>query len=243
MISSALLLGFASLAIADPSLSATLSRKVVGHSVYSYRDVDDSHLHFNLLTNIICHAMELSPEGGATLLCDFQKRWAWTLAHAHRNGVKVSLGIYTTFSQTQFHTLLTTGAAKAVDNIIRLAESYGLDGVDMDLEYPQPSDKANLTAFLNRLAAACHARGWVVSLDIPAANWVGCYDWKVLNDSIDFYFVMCYDYHSQWGDSPLVGPNFPSLAWPGDPSGCHLERGPSCGLLCVRRSILRRRSS
>lgn len=100
---------------------------------------------------------------------------------------------------------------------------YGLDGIDLDWEYPvngawglvesQPADRANFTALLTELRAALgHKKLLTIAVGANAEspkNWV---DVKAIAPSLDYINLMTYDmaYGTQYFNSNL----YDSTQWP-----------------------------
>jgi hypothetical protein len=184
-----------------------LTRTVYGYSPYW---TTDTYLHFNLMTQLACFSVGLNADGSLNNSAGFPGTWAWDIAHAHRNGVKVEL-VATCFSSSTIHSAITTGAANAITNLVTMAAGAGIEGVNIDFEGVLGSDKANLTAFIQRLSAACRSRGMEVSMATPAVDWSNAFDYSALADTAGGLFIMGYDYY--WSGSSVAGPVSPLTGW------------------------------
>lgn len=102
-------------------------------------------------------------------------------------------------------------------SLVKFMAKYNLDGVDIDWEYPEatdrhgrPEDYANFPAFLARLKAIFQAMGRnpEISITIPASFWyLQHFDLVNLQKSVDFFNVMTYDFHGTWDmENRWVGP-------------------------------------
>lgn len=134
------------------------------------------------------------------------------LAYARAHGMWVFALVQQNQDPAVFHVLLTHPAyrARAVGNLVRLVESGGYDGLNLDFEGVRASDRAAFTRFVRTLAAALHARGDYLTLSVPAetadepANpWTGAYDYRALGRAADLLLVMAYDDH--WAGGPPGG--------------------------------------
>lgn len=111
-----------------------------------------------------------------------------------------------------FHTLLNTPAyaAAAQRHMLSLVERDGFDGINLDFEGVQASDRAALTRFVQQLSALFHAHGYYVTLSVPAETsnqpqngWTGAYDYRALGKVADLVMPMAYDDH--WAGGPPGG--------------------------------------
>ena len=123
-----------------------------------------------------------------------------------------------------------TGAAATKDTravFIQSAQEiiakYGLDGIDLDWEYPvngawglvesQPADRANFTALLAELRAALgHKKLLTIAVGANAESPKSWVDVKAIAPSLDYINLMTYDmaYGTQYFNSNL----YDSTQWP-----------------------------
>jgi len=190
-----------------PCPTPALTRTVYGYSPYW---TSDTYLHFNLMTHLACFSVGVNADGSLDNSHGFPGTWAWDIARAHRNGVRVEL-VATCFSGSTIHSVLTTGATNAINNLVSLASSGGIEGVNIDFEGVYGSDKANLTSFMQRLSAACHSQGMSTSIATPAVDWSDAFDYSALADTTGGMFIMGYDYY--WSGSSVAGPVSPLTGW------------------------------
>lgn len=100
---------------------------------------------------------------------------------------------------------------------------YGLDGIDLDWEYPvngawglvesQPADRANFTALLTELRTALgHKKLLTIAVGANAESPKSWVDVKAIAPSLDYINLMTYDmaYGTQYFNSNLYG----STQWP-----------------------------
>ncbi|WP_053365627.1 polysaccharide deacetylase family protein [Bacillus sp. FJAT-27245] len=95
--------------------------------------------------------------------------------------------------------------AKLISNLHALIKKNGFDGINIDFENLDRSDRDELTQFMRELYGVFHADGLTVSMDVAAAN--PAYDYRQLEKHVDRLIVMAYDENV---DSP--GP-IASNAW------------------------------
>lgn len=150
---------------------------------------------------------------------DLLKRLA-TSAHAAGKKVKLSVGGWT--GSAHFSTLVASSSKRStfVNNIVDAVDKYGIDGVDIDWEYPgapgaggnsiSTSDSANLLVFLKELRNAL-PEGKLITAATQVWPFYGP-DGNPLSDVseyaklIDWILIMNYDI---WGSSSTPGPNAP----------------------------------
>lgn len=96
--------------------------------------------------------------------------------------------------------------ARQIDAIVRLVEANHYAGIDVDYEQLRAGDRRDFTTFCERLAAALHARGKVLSVALFAkASNAGdsptnvAQDYRALGRAADQVRLMGYDYH--WASS------------------------------------------
>lgn len=128
---------------------------------------------------------------------------------ARAAGVRVVLTAVC-MDETTLGTLLASPAAraKAVAALVELVRDAGGDGVNVDFEGVPVARKSGLTAFVGELKAALDkALGTShVTVDTPAIDWNGSYDYDALALACDGLVIMGYDYHWRGGDPGPVAP-------------------------------------
>jgi spore germination protein YaaH len=106
--------------------------------------------------------------------------------------------------------------ARHVAAVVALVQSQGDAGIDIDYEDLRGSDRDAFTAFITELAAALHARGKVLSVDLFAKTDNSGYDqrnlaqdYRAIGQAADQVRLMGYEYH--WASS-APGPVAP-ISW------------------------------
>jgi len=128
------------------------------------------------------------------------------------NGVKVIPLIQNESNWDEFRTTIETPAKRdAIVTLIHdMVASNGYDGVHIDFEAINESDRGLLTDFMVRLYARLHPAGYIVSQAIVAkasdapSYWGGAYDYEALADANDFLVVMAYDYGYSGRPDPIA---------------------------------------
>lgn len=96
---------------------------------------------------------------------------------------------------------------KIENELVNLADSYDLDGINIDFEYVSMKDKDLLTQFVRELAPLLREKGLTISMDVTvkvdSTNSM-FYDRKALGQAVDYIILMSYD--EFWSTSPIAGP-------------------------------------
>lgn len=93
-----------------------------------------------------------------------------------------------------------------IDNIVELVEIYDIDGLNLDFENLNLSDKSNYSRLVIELAPRLKALGKTFSVDVTAPdgseNWSLCFDRNVIGHVADYIVFMAYD---QYGNGTKAG--------------------------------------
>jgi spore germination protein YaaH len=125
-----------------------------------------------------------------------------------RAGVKLIPLVNNKPRYEKFSPLLATRAsrAKVIDRLVALVREHGYDGLNIDFEAVEPSDRAGLTAFMQELTATLRPLGKLSTVAVAAkpreltTGWAGAYDYRALSQASDYVVLMTYAYH------PAAGP-------------------------------------
>lgn len=86
---------------------------------------------------------------------------------------------------------------KLINNIVNLAITYNLDGINIDFEYMNMSDKEMFSRFIIELAPRLKEYGKILSVDVTAPDgsedWSMCYDRNKIGEIADYIIFMAYD--------------------------------------------------
>jgi len=118
-------------------------------------------------------------------------------------------------SYGDFHGVLADSGLRqrAISNILRLVAAHGYDGVNIDFEALDPSDRSSLNGFMADLASALRSKGKLVTQAVPARDkdrdtgWAGAFDYAGLAPSNDFILLMSYSYRT--ASSTVAGSTAP----------------------------------
>lgn len=101
-----------------------------------------------------------------------------------------------------------------IRQLLAYAETYKLQGINIDFENVYMEDKEKLTQFVRELTPWLHEQGLVVSIDVTIRGgspmWSLFLDRKALGETVDYMAVMTYDQH--WASSPVAG-SVAELGW------------------------------
>ncbi len=90
----------------------------------------------------------------------------------------------------------TTVRNYLINGLIDEALSYGLDGINVDLEEIDTSYGEDYVQFMREMSIACREAGLVLSVDIPVPfHYNAHYDFKELGAVSDYVIIMGYDEH------------------------------------------------
>ncbi|KAF5382647.1 hypothetical protein D9615_002709 [Tricholomella constricta] len=119
-----------------------------------------------------------------------------------------------------FSLMIATSSSRAtfISSATAFLANYGLDGIDIDFEYPgamerngPATDTPNLTAFFNELRAALPSTS--ISVAAPAGFWfLRGFEIDKIASSVSYINMMSYDYHGPWdtnitGQAPVTSPH------------------------------------
>lgn len=121
--------------------------------------------------------------------------------------------------------IFATACANWVKNGTQFGQ--GMDGIDVDWEFPSSAtDRNNYNLLLQAVRAKLDAQGkldgktYYLTVAAPAGEWtIGNFDIATVAGIVDWINIMTYDYHGPWGDPPFrTGYNAPLYPNPNDPS-------------------------
>lgn len=157
-----------------------------------------NQVQYSKLTHIN-YAFLLPTNTGGLQAIDNPTKLQSLVSTAHANNVKVliSVGGWNNGDDSGFEGLAANGTYRNnfVTNMINFVNQYGLDGVDIDWEYPDAGASANnYVTLMTQLSTEMHNRGKLLTGAI-----VGTGGASILNSAfalVDFYNLMAYDYNN-----------------------------------------------
>lgn len=183
-----------------------LQRIVFGYHPYW---MGSAYLNYqwNLLSDLCYFSYEVDPASGHPVSVH---EWLTDPAidSALANDVRVHLCVTLFSGHTAF---FANPAARStlISNLITLVSQRGAHGINLDFEAVPSSQGNHLTAFVEQLAVEMESQlpGAILSIAIPAVNWNNTFDIAALEEHIDLFMVMAYDYY--WNGSGTAGPVSP----------------------------------
>ncbi len=119
-----------------------------------------------------------------------------SLGHAQGVKVSISIGGWNDGNDSAFEALAgnTTARTAFVNNVVNLVNQYGLDGVDIDWEYPDPGTSGNnYTALMSQLSTAMHSRGKLLTAAVVSEGGTAGGVQPAVFGSVDWLNIMTYD--------------------------------------------------
>lgn len=123
---------------------------------------------------------------------------------AHNNNYKVWALVSNNSYKTPTSEILNDYKLREylINQIVNMAIKYDLDGINIDFEYMNESDKDMFSRFIIELAPRLKEYGKVLSVDVTAPDgspdWSLCYNRNKIGKVADYIIFMAYD---QYGES------------------------------------------
>jgi len=120
------------------------------------------------------------------------------VSQGHANGVKVLLAIggWNDGNDSAFEALAASSGGRTtfVNSVVSVVNQYGLDGVDIDWEYPDPGASGNnFTALMSQLSSAMHSRGKLLTAAVVSGGGTAEGVQPAVFGYVDFLNIMAYD--------------------------------------------------
>ncbi|MZP28157.1 chitinase [Heliobacterium undosum] len=123
----------------------------------------------------------------------------YALIHNYTNGG---------FNQSIASSLLGSPANRqnVINQLKTILPANGYAGVNIDIEYINPADRANYTQFVKEVKEALGPMGYTVILSVigktyndTTSNWGGAFDFNAIGQYADYVQIMTYDEHYPGG--------------------------------------------
>jgi chitinase len=132
--------------------------------------------------------------GSATHLTDVKNK-------AKINGAKIFISVGGLSSDFKTMAAAASGRTSFISQIMNLVRTYGLDGVDMDWEFPRTDDGTDFTytALMKQLSDSCHTGSkYYLTAAITAGKYAGVIRDAIsselwLGNYLDWFNIMSYD--------------------------------------------------
>jgi chitinase len=175
---------------------AALATRVVGYFPTWHGNVND--IQYGNLTHINYSFLLPTAQGGLTGLSSGDTRLKSLVQTAHARGVKVliAVGGWNDGNDSGFEQLAANASTRTtfVNNLVNFVTQAGLDGVDIDWEYPDPGTSAtNYGLLMKELANAMHSRGKLLTAAVVANGYTGGGVPTATFADVDFLNIMAYD--------------------------------------------------
>jgi len=139
---------------------------------------------------------------------------------AHQNNVKIVVSIGGWGKHEGFGPMAADPRAreKFVSDLVQFCLTNGYDGADLDWEYPEGTDRDNLSKLIVDLRQAFRKNNLpFLSAALPVEDRREGFDAGILKENLDWCGIMTYDYHGSW--TKHVGHNSPLYPSPRDKCG------------------------
>lgn len=152
------------------------------------------------MCNVINYAFaNVNSTGGVTLASPTVLTAVRT--KAKNNGAKVFISLAGSTTDWKNMAATQTGRTNYIKQVMDIVRSYGLDGVDVDWEFPSTSDGTDVTytALMKELSDSCHLSSkYYLTTALTSGKYVGSYTNAISStlwtgNYVDFFNIMAYD--------------------------------------------------
>ena len=166
-----------------------------------------SSVQYAYLTHVN-YAFALPTAAGTLRPIDNASKLASLVTLAHAQGVKVllSIGGWNDGDDSAFESLAASSGGRTtfVNACVETVDRYGLDGIDVDWEYPDPGvSSTRYQELMRELCSALHARGKLCTAAVVAQGTTGGGVPAAVFGDVDYLQIMAYDAndgdHSSYG--------------------------------------------
>ena len=192
-----------------PTQEASNCRRFLAYYPYWVPGYKEDKIPYERLTHI-CHAF-VQPQADGSLLAPAGFLEPALTANAAAAGVKVlvSIGGADEVSRQNFVTIAASETLRQnfADAVEAFCRTYGYAGADIDWEFPQnATERINQNLLIQAVrdkfnASSAPAPSWKITMAVSPGNWYGQWnDYDYLNNVVDYYNLMTYDFHGSWSD-------------------------------------------
>jgi GH18 family chitinase len=177
--------------------------RVVGYLPSWQGSVDD--IEFARLTHV-CYAFALPTADGALGPVENLPKLQALVARARPRGVPVliSIGGWNDGDDRAFSALASSAAGRRAfaEAVSAFVAEQGLDGADIDWEYPEPDESAGYAALIHELSARLRPAGKLLTAAVTPSSWGSAGVAAATFPDFDWLNVMAYDGGSGADHSP-----------------------------------------
>ncbi|WP_431214144.1 glycosyl hydrolase family 18 protein [Puia sp. P3] len=174
-----------------PRAATATNFKVMGYLTSWAGNV--SQVQFGNLTHVT-YAFLIPTSSGGYQPVDNPSKLSSMVSSAHASGVKALISVGGGGGGGGFAGIVASPAniTNFVNNMLAFCNQYGLDGVDIDWEYPSTGTQAtNFQTMLTQLSTALHNSGRILSIAVIGLG--GDYVLSGVFNVVDIVMVMAYD--------------------------------------------------
>ncbi|SEB84323.1 Glycosyl hydrolases family 18 [Tenacibaculum sp. MAR_2009_124] len=182
--------------------------KTFGWHLYSSGTAYTAY-NFDILWGISYFSYSVNPENG-----DYKSIHQWKttalIDSAKAHNCKVFLSISNFGASNNMEFLKNSSAQEnLIQNVIDLLDFRNADGINIDFEEVSSNSKSEFNDFIVKISEKLKLKNpkYMVSLCLYAEDWHDVFDIPKINNSIDFYTLMAYDYYGSF--SKVAGPVSP----------------------------------
>ncbi|MEU8300430.1 glycosyl hydrolase family 18 protein [Micromonospora sp. NPDC048909] len=152
---------------------------------------------YNKLTHIN-YAFVLPNSNGTLRAVENPSKLSSLVSQGHANNVKVSIAIggWNNGDDSAFEALAANAGSRTtfVNSVVSFVNQYGLDGVDMDWEYPDPGASANnYSALMQQLSNALRPQGKLLTAAVVSEGYYLQGVPPAVFGYVDWLNIMAYD--------------------------------------------------
>lgn len=154
-------------------------------------------IQFSKLTHIN-YSFALPNANGTLQAIDNTSKLQQLITLGHQNNVKVALAIggWNDGNDSAFESLAGNSGSRTtfVNSVLNTVRQYGLDGIDIDWEYPDPGTSGNnYTALMQQLGTALHNEGKLLTAAVVSEGGTASGVQPAVFAAVDWLNIMAYD--------------------------------------------------
>lgn len=167
------------------------------------------NINFDLLSTVAYFSYEVNPKtGNAISVHDWETTGLIDSIKAHNKKVLLTVSNFGLQNNRRF--LKRSDAIDTlINNLIKLLAKRQANGICIDFEGVSSNEKTEYTNFLlvlsNRLKSA--NKDYQIYITVPNVNWSDAIDFKAIEQAVDRFVIMGYDYYGK--GSKVAGPVAP----------------------------------